>query len=91
VEASDLPVKTGTAVMRGDVGSVLLTESSGATVVCVGSVEIGRVANVVLGSTAAALAEHAHCPVAIIRSEEHAPPRGRGIYRCGRRRPTRQR
>jgi nucleotide-binding universal stress UspA family protein len=78
VEATGLPVKTDTAVIRGKVDSVLLTESGGATLVCVGSVGIGRVANMVLGSTATALAEQAHCPVAIIRSDDNAPSQGTG-------------
>ena len=78
VEACGMPVKTDTAVMGGDVCSVLKAESSGATLVCLGSVGIGRVANMVLGSTATALAEKAHCPVAIIRSDENRPSLGAG-------------
>ncbi len=74
VEATGLPVKIDTAVRRGDVDSVLIAESSSATLICVGSVGIGRVANMVLGSTAATLAEEAHCPVAIIRREGNSPP-----------------
>ncbi|MBO0880503.1 MAG: universal stress protein [Mycobacterium sp.] len=73
VEATGLPVKIDTAVLRGDVGSVLIAESSSAALICVGSVGIGRVASMVLGSTAATLAEHANCPVAIIRRNEQAP------------------
>jgi nucleotide-binding universal stress UspA family protein len=41
--------------------------------VCVGSVRIGRIARVLVGSTAAALAHKAHCPVAIIRTDHDAP------------------
>jgi nucleotide-binding universal stress UspA family protein len=67
VETTGLPVKIDTAVLREDVDSALIAESNGATLVCVGSAGIGRVANMVLGSTAAILAEQAQCPVAIIR------------------------
>jgi hypothetical protein len=41
--------------------------------VCVGSVGIGRIARVLVGSTAAALAHKAHCPVAITRTDHDAP------------------
>jgi nucleotide-binding universal stress UspA family protein len=74
VEATGLPVKIDTAVLHGDVDSALIAESGSATLVCVGSVGIGRVANMVLGSTAATLAEEAHCPVAIIRRGKKSPP-----------------
>jgi nucleotide-binding universal stress UspA family protein len=67
VEATGLPVKIDTAVLCADVDSALIAESKTATLVCVGSSGIGRVANAVLGSTATTLAEYAQCPVAIIR------------------------
>ncbi|MGA7465077.1 MAG: universal stress protein [Mycobacterium sp.] len=74
VEATGLPVKIDTAVLYGDADSALIAESGNATLICVGSVGIGRVANMVLGSTAVILAEEAHCPVAIIRREGNSPP-----------------
>ncbi len=67
VEATGLPVKIDTAVLCEDVDSALIAESKTATLVCLGSAGIGRVANRVLGSTATILAEYAQCPVAIIR------------------------
>jgi nucleotide-binding universal stress UspA family protein len=73
VEATDLLVKIETAVLCGDVDSALIAESSSATLICVGSVGIGRVANMVLGSTAAILAQEADCPVAIIRRGDESP------------------
>lgn len=79
VEATDLPVKVDSAVIRGDVGAALIAESSTASVVCVGSVGIGRVASIVLGSTARTLAGHAHCPVAIIRRNKDGPSREGGF------------
>jgi nucleotide-binding universal stress UspA family protein len=79
VEATGLPVKIDTAVLDGDADSALIAESSSATLICVGSVGIGRVANMLLGSTAAILAEEAHCPVAIIRRDGQSPPPEAGV------------
>ena len=41
--------------------------------VCVGSTGIGRFARALLGSAVAELAEAAHCPVAIIRTQQSRP------------------
>jgi nucleotide-binding universal stress UspA family protein len=73
VEATGLPVKIDTTVLRGDVDSAPIAESNGATLICVGSLGIGRIASGVLGSTAATLAEQAQCPVAIIRRTDDGP------------------
>jgi nucleotide-binding universal stress UspA family protein len=73
VEATGLPVKIDTAVLCGDIDSALIDESGSAVLICVGSMGIGRVASMVLGSTAATLAEYARCPVAIIRCTEGGP------------------
>ncbi|MBV8292722.1 MAG: universal stress protein [Mycobacterium sp.] len=67
VEATGLPVTIETAVLCDDLDSALIAESKSATLLCVGSMGLGRVANMVLGSTAAVLAEQAQCPAAIIR------------------------
>jgi nucleotide-binding universal stress UspA family protein len=69
IQASGRPVKVDTAIRRGDVDLTLIEESCGAAMVCVGSVGIGHVASRLLGSSAVALAKHAHCPVAIIRTD----------------------
>jgi len=75
VEATGKPVKVETAVLQGDPAATLIAESRNAQMVCVGSVGIGRFARKFLGSTAAELAERAHCPVAIIRSQHrHSKP-----------------
>jgi nucleotide-binding universal stress UspA family protein len=79
VEETGLPVKIDTAVLYGDVDCALIAESRSATLICAGSVGIGRVANMVLGSTAAILAEEAHCRVAIIRRDEKSPPLVAGL------------
>jgi nucleotide-binding universal stress UspA family protein len=73
VEATGLPVMIETAVLRADVDSALIDESDNATLICVGSSGIGRVANIVLGSTAATVAEYARCSVAIIRWTKDGP------------------
>jgi nucleotide-binding universal stress UspA family protein len=62
-------VKVDTAIRRGDVDMTLIEESRGAAMICVGSVGIGYAASWLLGSTAVALAKHAQCPVAIIRTD----------------------
>ena len=71
VAADGKPVKVETAILRGNPAAVLLAESRDAAMVCVGSTGIGRFAKALLGSTAAELAEAAHCPVAIIRTRQH--------------------
>lgn len=65
-------VKVDTAILSGDVDSVLLHESQAAAMICIGSVGIGRVASRLFGSTAVALATGAHCPVAVIRRDREA-------------------
>ncbi len=74
VEASGKPVKIETDIVRGPAGPVLVEASRDAEMVCVGSVGIGRFARSILGSTATDLAEKAHCPVAVIRTELDQPP-----------------
>ncbi|MBV8179862.1 MAG: universal stress protein [Mycobacterium sp.] len=70
VEAAGKPVKVETAIIEGDPAAALIAESRDAEMICIGSVGIGRFAQALLGSTAAELAEGAHCPVAIIRSQQ---------------------
>ena len=73
IEATGKPVKIETDVLWGSPDTALINESRDASMVCVGSVGIGAVAQKVCGSTAASLAEKAYCPVAIIRSPHQAP------------------
>jgi len=73
VEALGKPVKIETVILQGDLAATFIAESRNAEMVCVGSVGIGRFARAFLGSTAAELAETAHCPVAIIRYRQHQP------------------
>ena len=76
VKATGQPVKIETDILWGAVSTVLIDESRNAAMVCVGSVGIGAVARELLGSTAASLAENAHCPVAIISSPDDQPRSG---------------
>jgi nucleotide-binding universal stress UspA family protein len=78
IEGTGKPVKVETAVLRGDVDETLAEESREASMICVGSVGIGRISRVLFGSTAVSLATRAHCPVAIIRTNSDAPAPSRG-------------
>ncbi len=69
IQASGRPLKVHTAIRRGHIDSTLIEESCHAAMICVGSIGIGHAASRLLGSSAVALAKHAHCPVAIIRTD----------------------
>jgi nucleotide-binding universal stress UspA family protein len=78
IEATGRSVKVETVVLRGDVAEALAEESRPASMICVGSVGVGRISRVSFGSTAVSLAARAHCPVAIIRTNSDAPTPIRG-------------
>jgi nucleotide-binding universal stress UspA family protein len=67
VIAAGKQVKLETEVLWGQAASALIDESRDAALVSVSSVGIGAIARASLGSTAAAVAERSHCPVAVIR------------------------
>ncbi|WP_123024455.1 universal stress protein [Mycolicibacterium stellerae] len=73
VIASGRPVKVETDLLWGSVDDTLISESESASMLCVGSVGIGWIAERILGSTAAAVSEGAHCPVVVVRSHSGAP------------------
>lgn len=73
IEASAKPVEITTDIQRGPAATVLVEASRDAEMICVGSVGIGRYARALLGSTAADLAEKAHCPVAVLRTDLERP------------------
>ena len=79
VTALDKPVKVETAMRRGSPTAELIAESADAVMICVGSIGIGRVLKALFGSTAAAVAKRAHCPVAIIRSRRSQPETASGF------------
>jgi nucleotide-binding universal stress UspA family protein len=76
VAAVGKPVKVQTDILWGAVSRVLIDESRSSALFCVGAVGADGHAGELLGSTAAALAENAHCPVAIIRSSDDKSARG---------------
>ena len=65
-------VKVETDLVHGSPEHALIDESRHAAMICIGSVGIGQIARKVIGSTADAVAQKAHCPVAIIRSDREA-------------------
>jgi nucleotide-binding universal stress UspA family protein len=67
IQTTGAPVKTETEVVRGRAAGSLIRASASAAMVCVGAVGARHFQPGRVGSTAAALASSAHCPVAIIR------------------------
>jgi nucleotide-binding universal stress UspA family protein len=74
IQATGKPVKVETAIESGLSSVKMVSESRDADLVCLGSTGIGGYARALLGSTAADVAEKAHCPVAIIRAPDGRPP-----------------
>jgi nucleotide-binding universal stress UspA family protein len=68
VQGVGKPVEVETVLLSGDPEQVLINESKDAALVCVGTDRRGWAADKLLGTTEAALATRAHCPVAIIRT-----------------------
>ncbi|MGW5365410.1 universal stress protein [Actinopolymorpha pittospori] len=61
-------------VVNGAAASAVLEQAEGAELVVVGSRSRSAVASVVMGSVNSAVAQHARCPVIVVRaSKEHAP------------------
>ena len=76
VAATGKTVKVEAEILWGPVDDALIAESLSASMLCVGSVGIGWIARHVLGSTAVAVSEKAHCPVVVVRySTEPSPTR----------------
>lgn len=71
IAATGKPVEVQTAVRWGPPANALIAESRSASMLCVASVGMGVIARSMMGSTAASVADRAHCPVAVIR-----PPNG---------------
>ncbi len=62
-----------------DVADVLIAESRHALMVCIGVPRRARTADRLFGPTAAALAAHAHCTVALIRADSAGSPPESGV------------
>lgn len=73
------PVEIETAILSGDPAQVLIDESLGAALVCVGTSRRGWASDGLLGPTAAGLVARAHCPVAIIRTDPDGSPTQLGV------------
>ncbi|RUP01869.1 MAG: universal stress protein [Mycobacterium sp.] len=63
--------------------SALIEASKQSQMVVVGSQGIGALGRLLLGSVSSALVQHAHCPVAVIRSGEDATPEPQGAVVVG--------
>ena len=80
IEATGKPVKIETEVSHGPAIGSLISASASAAMVCVGAVGLRHFRPGRVGSTAAALAVSARCPVAIIRGrDDHVQPPAQGI------------
>ncbi len=79
VQSEGKPVEVETAILSGDPAQVLINESQDAALVCVGTARRGWASDGLLGPTAAGLVAHAHCPVAIIRTNPDGSPTELGV------------
>ena len=79
VQSERKPVELETAILAGDPGQELINEAQDSALLCVGTSRRGWEADGLLGPTAAALVKHAHCPVAIIRTNPDGSPTALGV------------
>ena len=70
VESTDKPVKIEVEILQDRPIRALLDASRSAAMLCVGSIGLKHSTQGRIGSTAAALAASAHCPVAIVRGHD---------------------
>jgi nucleotide-binding universal stress UspA family protein len=73
VESTDRPVKIEIEILHGRPTDMLLEAGRASVMICVGAIGTKRATAARLGSTAAALATWAHCPVAIVRGVDPSP------------------
>jgi len=78
VEATGLPVKIETAIIRGHPKAVLARQSRDAEMLVVGAFGVGYPTRKLIGSTAVALVRLARCPLAVIRPP-YVPPAEPGV------------
>jgi nucleotide-binding universal stress UspA family protein len=72
-------IRFESARIDGDAGDVLIAESSHSLMVCIGVPGRDRLAGRLFGPVTAALAAHAHCPVALIRCDSAVSPGDAGV------------
>ena len=70
VESTDKPVKIEVEILQDRPTRALLEASRWAAMLCVGSMGLKHSSQGRIGSTAAALAASAHCPVAVVRGHD---------------------
>ena len=70
VESTDKPVKIEVEILQDRPTRALLDASRWAALLCVGSIGLKHSTQGRIGSTAAALAASAHCPVAVVRGHD---------------------
>ena len=69
VESTEKPVKIEVEILQDKPSRALVAASRSAAMICVGAVGLTHATRGRIGSTAAALANSAHCPVAVIRRQ----------------------
>jgi nucleotide-binding universal stress UspA family protein len=79
VESTDKPVKVEVEILQGRPIEKLLEASRAATMMCVGAIGSKHASAGRIGSTAAALAGRAHCPVAVIRGNHQSSIKPKSI------------
>ena len=78
-ERTGKSVRVESVRVDGDVADVLIVQSRNALMVCIGVPWRARSSDRLFGPTAAALAAHAHCTVALIRSDSAGSPPESGV------------
>lgn len=77
------PPEVRVEIVYANTVSTLIEASRQAQLLVVGSQGIGALGRLLLGSVSSALVQHAHCPVAVIRSGEDAVPDAQGAVLVG--------
>jgi nucleotide-binding universal stress UspA family protein len=72
IESLEEPVKVEVEILQNRSAQALVESSRRAVMICVGGLGLNHAAGRTLGSTAAALAAHAHCRLAIVRRCERS-------------------
>ena len=72
VLACDRGARVQTETLTGEPSAALLAASGSAAMICVGAAGLKHDAQHRIGSTAAALVDAAHCPVAVVRGGDHS-------------------